>query len=827
MNTKRRFLSIVLVLALIVSPVFPWRQVTVLAGDTQQVFTIDDSKLYTELKRCLAPNILNNQGALVDYDDQAQTVTLDMEKIKLIEIKRVDMTKGNSGDILEALICGCTRLEYLDLRDCNLSRFNFSLLDNKESLINLCLVNANIEEIPDLTLKNLKYICLSQNDLSADGACDNLTKDKLPNLKILYIDDCDISDINFLRYVGELTKLSLGDNRLTDDSITALLEMSGENLSGLQELNLGKRVHLGISGSSIINMNSKNNITNIANLALIPKDFSMLKALELSALKITSLKEFADLRDGISIDFIMNNISDFTGLEGNRQFNLNQQNISLSGDFVEGRESELPKVVKRILDVNDVLSGTLEYNNCSLSEDGTKLVIHPNVITASVHVQSGKLRDSNISFKLKRIPSYTVPQNLTAIVGDTLANILLPEGFSWKDSALNVGAEGTNIFKAVYTPQDTDRYIVVDDIDIPVIVKKAEAEPTPSMPPTPTRVPAPSAEPTPTPEEPSLEPPTPTPEEPTPEPPTPTPEKPTPEPPTPTPEEPTPEPPTPTPEEPTPEPPTPTPEEPTPEPPAPTPEEPTPTPESPTQQPSTPTPIPVEPTPVPTIPIPTLSAQFSVPSAPVLKPTSKPDESNQDGNQIEKRKDLSLLIATGKQKGSNGVRLTWRKWNGCSGYEVYWSYCDGKQNYKKLKEVRSTEERISTHKKLKKDRAYKYYIASYQIKDGRKNYLAKSPIIHVAMNKEKRTNVKNIKLNKKNVVLKIKKTFQIKAVVKKENRKKKLLAHEAKFRYYTNNREIVSLSKRGMIQAKKKGSCTVFVIANNGVSNKVKVIVNS
>ena len=772
MNTKRRFLSIVLVLALIVGPVFPWKQATVLAGDAQQSFTIDDSKLYTELKRCLAPNIANNQGALVDYDDQAQTVTLDMGKIKLIEIKGVDMATGNSGDILEALICGCTKLEYLALRDCNLSGFNFSLLNNKESLINLCLVNANIEEIPDLTLRNLKYICLSQNDLSADGACDNLTKDKLPNLKILYMDDCDISDINFIRYVGELTQLSLGDNRLTDDSIVTLLELSGENLSGLQELNLGKRVHLGIGGSSIVNLNSTNNITNIANLASIPKDFPMLKALELSALKITSLKEFADLRDDISIDFAMNNISDFTGFEGNRQFNLNRQSISLSGDFVVGRESELPEVVKRILDVNDVLSGTLEYNNCSLSDDGTKLVIQPNIMAASVHVQSGKLIDSNINFKLKRIPSYTVPQNLTAIVGETLANVHLPEGFAWKDSALNVGAEGTNIFKAVYTPRDTDRYIVVDDIDVPVTVKKAEAEPTPSIPPTPTKVPAPSAEPTPTPEEPTPEPPTPTPEEPTPEPPAPTPER-------------------------------------------------------PTQLPPTPTPIPIEPTPAPTIPIPTLSVQFPIPSAPVLKPTLKPDESNQDGNQIEKRKDLSLLLATGKQKGSNEVRLTWRKWNGCSGYEVYWSYCDGKKNYKKLKEVQSTQKRISTHKKLKKDRAYKYYVASYQIKDGRKNYLAKSPIIHVAMNKEKRTNVKSIKLNKKNVVLRTKKTFQIKAVVKKENRKKKLLAHEAEFRYYTDNREIVSLSKRGRIRAKKKGSCTVFVIANNGVSNKVKVIVNS
>ena len=102
--------------------------------------------------------------------------------------------------------------------------------------------------------------------------------------------------------------------------------------------------------------------------------------------------------------------------------------------------------------------------------------------------------------------------------------------------------------------------------------------------------------------------------------------------------------------------------------------------------------------------------------------TPKPDESKLTGNQIDKRKDLSLLLATGKQQGSSGIKLTWRAKKGCSGYEVYWSYCDGKQNYKKLKTVSSNGKRECVHKKLKKNRAYKYYIATYTIKDGRKNY---------------------------------------------------------------------------------------------------------
>lgn len=243
-------------------------------------------------------------------------------------------------------------------------------------------------------------------------------------------------------------------------------------------------------------------------------------------------------------------------------------------------------------------------------------------------------------------------------------------------------------------------------------------------------------------------------------------------------------------------------------------EEPTPTPKEPTPTPEEPTPTPEVPTPPP-----------GVPTPPVMTPTPKPDESNQDGNQIDKRTDLSLQLAVGKQKGSNGIKLTWRKVEGCSGYEVYWSYCDGKQNYKKLKTVKSTEKCSCTHKKLKKDRAYKYYIATYQMEDGRKIYQSKSPVIHVAMKKEKYTNVKSIKVNKANVVLKAEGTFQIKATAVAEDRKKELLAHDARFRYYTDDREVITVTKTGRLKAKKQGVCTVHIIANNGVAQQIKVTV--
>jgi len=56
----------------------------------------------------------------------------------------------------------------------------------------------------------------------------------------------------------------------------------------------------------------------------------------------------------------------------------------------------------------------------------------------------------------KANPSYTIPTGLTATYGNTLANVTLPNGWSWKDATTtSVGNAGTNSFVAIYTPDDT------------------------------------------------------------------------------------------------------------------------------------------------------------------------------------------------------------------------------------------------------------------------------------------------------------------------------------------------------------------------------------
>ena len=181
MKVNIRLLSVALSLMLIAGPLLPWAGLTVQAQDIQ-TFTIEDKQLYEELKSCLANR---NTGALKTSDDEGQTLALNMEKIKLIRVRKADLGLLNSQSILETLFRSCQNLNKISLEKCDLGGFDFSSLNNKESLESLYVISCKLERIPDLALPNLKTMCVSKNDLSADDACENLTKEKLPNLERL------------------------------------------------------------------------------------------------------------------------------------------------------------------------------------------------------------------------------------------------------------------------------------------------------------------------------------------------------------------------------------------------------------------------------------------------------------------------------------------------------------------------------------------------------------------------------------------------------------------------------------------------------------------
>ena len=84
-------------------------------------------------------------------------------------------------------------------------------------------------------------------------------------------------------------------------------------------------------------------------------------------------------------------------------------------------------------------------------------------------------------------------------------------------------------------------------------------------------------------------------------------------------------------------------------------------------------------------------------------------------------------------------------------------------------------------------------------------------------------NVASIKVNKTKVTLAVGKTFKLKCEIQAEDSSKKLVSHTSSYRYYSTNSKVATVSKAGVITAKGKGTCRIFVLANNGVYKKVKV----
>jgi surface protein len=126
---------------------------------------------------------------------------------------------------------------------------------------------------------------------------------------------------------------------------------------------------------------------------------------------------------------------------------------------------------------------TVTVDGKALTQDGDYTVSfsgNVNAGTATAYVSGINNYRGSITktFQIaKADPSYTAPTGIVAVVGQTLADVTLPEGFSWQDdAATSVGAAGTHTFKATYTPSDTANYNVVRDIEVSVTVSAAPVD---------------------------------------------------------------------------------------------------------------------------------------------------------------------------------------------------------------------------------------------------------------------------------------------------------------------------------------------------------------
>ncbi|MDY5460670.1 MAG: Ig-like domain-containing protein [Agathobacter sp.] len=209
--------------------------------------------------------------------------------------------------------------------------------------------------------------------------------------------------------------------------------------------------------------------------------------------------------------------------------------------------------------------------------------------------------------------------------------------------------------------------------------------------------------------------------------------------------------------------------------------------------------------------------------------TLKPEEEKADSTDTDARVAMDTSYSKLRLRIPTSTRTTnvlkWTKQTGADGYVIYGNLCNSKgKTYKLVKQVtikdNTTTSWIDT--KLARGTYYKYYIKAYKLVDGKKVWIAKSKVVHSTTTGGKYGNAKSVKVNKTSVSLTVGKTFSIKA---EQVLKDKPIAGHQNIKYESGNSKVASVTSKGVIKAKKKGTCYIYVYAQNGMYKRIKVTV--
>ena len=311
---------------------------------------------------------------------------------------------GNSINDIGAL-SGLTNLTYLDLYNNNIS--DISALSGLTNLTYLSLRSNSINDISVFAgLTNLTTLYLSGSSVSDISALSGLT-----NLTSLYLWGNNISDISTLSGLTNLTHLSLGHNNINDISVLAVLTnltilvLDSTSISDINVLaGLTNLTNLSLDSTSISDISALSGLTNLTSLDLSYNSISDISALsgltnltrlELSENSISDIGAVTGLTNLTLLHLDSNNISDISALSGL----TNLTRLLLGGNKIQTtipkngiQEIELPQIIKAAKDSNSKIYTESEYilTNCTLSEDGTKIIVNTNEVTsASIEIQDG------------------------------------------------------------------------------------------------------------------------------------------------------------------------------------------------------------------------------------------------------------------------------------------------------------------------------------------------------------------------------------------------------------------------------------------------------
>ena len=180
------------------------------------------------------------------------------------------------------------------------------------------------------------------------------------------------------------------------------------------------------------------------------------------------------------------------------------------------------------------------------------------------------------------------------------------------------------------------------------------------------------------------------------------------------------------------------------------------------------------------------------------------------------------------------LMVSWGKAEGAGRYDVLAAYC-GKDAPRLVRGVSGKSPAVIkitrlNGKKIDRTKNIKVRVIAYRKVEGQDTRMGASIIAHVTGGRGRTsgfTNARSVTVQKDSYTLRIGKTAAIKAKTIPEIQGKKLLEenHAARYRYASDNKKVAEIDENGKITAVGKGTCHIYIYAQNGTSRKVSVTV--
>ena len=188
----------------------------------------------------------------------------------------------------------------------------------------------------------------------------------------------------------------------------------------------------------------------------------------------------------------------------------------------------------------------------------------------------------------------------------------------------------------------------------------------------------------------------------------------------------------------------------------------------------------------------------------------------------------SILKLRSPKQTSKSIKIKWDKSNKADKYVIYGNKCGKTTKPVKLATVKGkyvkTFKKVNG-KKLKKGTYYKFIVVAL---DKDNNVVSTSKLIHVATKGGKVGNYKAVNVSKSSLRkaenLTVGKSLKLSAKGRAQSARLKVKVHRG-LKYVSTDKNVATVTKKGVVKAIGKGTCYVYAYAQNGVFRRIKVTV--